>query len=376
MSSKVKLYSKDVEWYADLPGKPSDGQLVAIEQASRRCLGSNINNGWSFGKPHIEPTETVGRYKLKLTIKKVNATRRFDPADAESAAMRIRDKLSIQLPGWKKIGDDSSNDINTTKEATTAELLAFPENIKEYFSHIYERDLHITEILGAIGLARDTDMRMREHVLLYGYPGCAKTELIQTIPEIFGEVAVKELDATALTKAGAERMLLESPQVPKIILLEELEKTIEGNLPWLLAVLDTRGKITKTNARMDVSRLTRCLVIATVNDVDKFKNFQSGALYDRFCHRLYCPLPSRELLQKILLREVVNIPGGDPAWIEPAIEYALEVENTYQVRRVLAIMALGRDRLITGEYQDEHQKLRRVKEEDEKQITKYVMGGD
>lgn len=367
MSTLTKSFSADLEFYADLPGRPGDGAIASIEQSAKRSLGAMINNGWSVRPIHIEAMEKAGRYKLTIPIKKQNANRRFDPADAQTKLIQYQDRLLLQLPGWKKIGDDG----DITEEKTTQELLSFPENVEEYFTHIYDRELHIKEILDAIMLARDTDMRMREHILLYGYPGCAKSELTLVLPKLFGDIAVKKLDATSLTKAGAERMLLEAATIPRIIILEEIEKANEANLPWLLAVLDVRGELIKTTARKDVSRLTRCLVIATANNIDKLKSYQESALYDRFCHRLYCPLPDRELLEKILLRELEHIPGGNPAWVEPALDYALQVEKTYQVRRVMAIMALGRDRLLTGEYQEQHNKLRKIKEEDEKTITQY-----
>lgn len=369
--AKVRTYTRDLKWYADLPGKPGDGSLASIQQNARRSLGALINNGWSFRPPKIEPTAKTGRYELTLTIKK-QGQRRFEADAADAKAIQIQDKLSLQLPGWRKIVDGSiDGSEETQEELTTTDLLAFPENVYDYFSHIYERDLHIHEMMDAIALARDTDMRMREHILFHGYPGCAKSELTLVIPKIFGDVAVKKLDATSLTKAGAERMLLESPQVPRVVILEEIEKTNEANLPWLLAVLDVRGELIKTTARMDVSRLTRCLVIATANDVERLKTYQGGALYDRFAHRLYCPLPSRDLLRKILEREIANIPNGNPAWIEPALDYALNEEKTYQVRRVLAIMALGKDRLLDGSYQESHRKLRALRDSDLKTITQY-----
>ena len=76
----------------------------------------------------------------------------------------------------------------------------------------------------------------------------------------------------------------------------------------------------------------------------------SGALASRFGHKVYFPRPSREILKKILTREVRKIDNGKEEWIEPALDYLLEVEQTDDPRRAISILD-GRDRLLSGEYQ-------------------------
>lgn len=369
--AKVKTYSTDLEFIGELPGKPGDGYLAGLQRTATQTLGVLVNSGWSFRGATVEATEQAGRYKLRFPLHR-RGQRRFEADSAAAKAVQIQDKLVTRLPGWKKIGDDSSD---TQKEYTVAELLKFPDNINSYFDHLYNREIHVREILDSIQLARDTDMRMRQHILLHGYPASAKTKLMMIIHKIFGDVAVRKLDATSLTKSGAEKLLLDATPVPPILLIDEIEKTAEVNLSWLLAVLDERAELIKTTARMDVSRLTRCLCIASANNVDKLKNYQEGAIWSRFQNKLYCSLPDEELLRKILHDEINNIPNGKEAWIEPALEYGLKTEKTYDARRILAIMALGKDRLLTGEYQDAHNDLRTIEHSDSNRISEYNLGG-
>lgn len=370
--SMQKTYSTEFEFYSELPSMPGPGQVASIQKEAQRSLGVLVNSGWAFRSPHVESTEQTGRYRLKLGLVR-RGQRRFAVESAQIKAEQIREKLLMRLPGWKSSNADVSlnGEDDSKRELTPAELLMFPDNIEGYFSHIYNRDVQIKEILDSIALARDTNMRIRNHVLMYGPPGAGKTEIGLAISNIFGDIAVRRLDSTSLTKAGAERLLLEADIIPPIIILEEVEKTNECNLPWLLAVLDTRGELIKTTSRMNVSRLTKCLVIATANDINKFRSYHDGALADRFGLPLYCNMPDRDLLTKILERELEILPHAKREWIEPAIAYALEVEKTYQIRRIKAIMSIGRDRLLDGSFQREHDILRRTKEQDEKTITEY-----
>jgi MoxR-like ATPase len=180
---------------------------------------------------------------------------------------------------------------------------------------------------------------------------------------MLGEDSVVKLDATSTTKAGAENLLLELDAVPPVLIIEEIEKCNPVNLPWLLGVMDDRAEIVKTNARIgSIRKEARCLVLATVNNLDEFKAIMAGALASRFKNQIYCPRPSRKILAKILLREVKEI-AGDPAWIKPALDWCLKEEKTNDPRRVCAILD-GREKLLTGEYQADMRAIRQAQEED------------
>src|SRR5204863_1375182 len=123
-------------------------------------------------------------------------------------------------------------------------------------------------LLDTLGAAHTSDFLVRNHCLLWGRPACGKTEILLAVERMLGPEAVVKLDATMTSKAGAENLLLELEAVPPVLLIEELEKCDAGNLPWLLGVLDQRGEVIKTNARIGtVRKEARCLCLATVNDL-------------------------------------------------------------------------------------------------------------
>lgn len=348
---------------------PGTGEIATFDRMAKKALGFHVNHGWGFSEtPHVESTETQGRYKLTLRMKRVGQ-RKFDLDKAQEKADQLEDLILRRLSGWRRspevtfIGQDGE-----VSEFTIDKLLEMPDNVMERFSHIYDRDVQIKAILRSIEIAKQTNMKVRNHGLLIGPPGGGKTEIGLALSAVFGDVAVKRLDATATTKAGAERLLLDSDIIPPIIWIEEGEKANEANLPWLLGVLDSRGEIIKTTARMDARRLASCLVFMTVNDLEKFRSFHHGALLDRFSLPLYCPIPDRALLRKILAREVELIPDGNPDWIEPAIDFGIDVEKTYQIRRIKAIMTIGGNRLLDGSFQAEMKELMDRKEEDDQKI--------
>jgi len=80
----------------------------------------------------------------------------------------------------------------------------------------------------------------------------------------------------------------------------------------------------------------------------------SGALASRFSHQLYCPRPDRGLLEKILQREVSGVDGNE-GWIVPTLDY-LDRHGITDPRKAMAICLTGRDRLLTGEFQDQMDK--------------------
>lgn len=227
--------------------------------------------------------------------------------------------------------------------------VSVPAHWEEAFGHIYGRGDQIDLVLSAVQAAIDSDFTNRFHVCLFGAPACGKTEICQSLKKLLGDEAVLEYDATATTQAGAIKDLAERVVLPRILILEEAEKTDENSLRWLLSVLDHRGNIRKTTYRGTIERDARMLCISTVNDYDKFKGVMAGALASRFAHHVYCPRPDRKLLSLILEREIKRI-GGDKRWIKPALDFA-ETEGITDPRKVTAIALCGRSALLSGEYQ-------------------------
>jgi MoxR-like ATPase len=156
--------------------------------------------------------------------------------------------------------------------------------------------------------------------------------------------------------AGAQKELAErvdsGQDLPRVLLVEEIEKADEKSLSWLLSLMDLRGEIRKTTARGKINTDTKMICIATVNDVPTFKKIAFGALYSRFSNKIYFRRPDRELLGRILKREVDAIEGKDE-WINPTLDLADEIHTT-DPREVISLLLCGRDALLDGTFQKEY----------------------
>jgi hypothetical protein len=89
-----------------------------------------------------------------------------------------------------------------------------------------------------------------------------------------------------------------------------------------------------------------------VNDVPAFKKIAFGALYSRFSNKIYFRRPDREVLGRILKREVDAIDGKDE-WINAALDLADEIHTT-DPREVISLLLCGRDALLDGSFQQEY----------------------
>ena len=119
----------------------------------------------------------------------------------------------------------------------------------------------------------------------------------------------------------------------------------------MLGVMDFRAEVRQLKFRSGLAqRQVKLLCLATVNDMGLFNEMMDGALASRFSHKIFCPRPSRETLTKILEREVEKN-KGDKAWINPTLDYCLDVEKINDPRRIITVCLCGREKLLTGEYQ-------------------------
>lgn len=224
---------------------------------------------------------------------------------------------------------------------------------KDYFDHIYGRSDQIKIIQSAILAGKESDWQNRFHCVLFGPPGCGKTDLLASTGQMLGKEnsAYLKLDATSTTEAGAQRILLEAAHIPPVLIVEEVEKTDEKSLRWLLGILDHRAEIRKTNFHIGTkARNVKMLCLATVNDLNLFKKVMSGALASRFAHEIYCPRPDRIILEKILEREVSKV-NGKKEWIEPTLQYCYDEKGVNDPRKIVPICLCGRDSLLDGSYQ-------------------------
>lgn len=225
------------------------------------------------------------------------------------------------------------------------------------FARIYGRDAQIRRIMDALHLGQRTNWVKRKNSLLDGPPGCGKSEIMLGMRAMLGEEgkAWRWFDATTMTKAGAVEEIMESRIVPPVLFIEEIEKCEEAALRWLLGVMDTRGEIRRLNYKVgNQARNVRMVVIASANNVKLLKTVMSGALYSRFQNKIFCPEPDREIMRRILMREVVEI-DGDEKWVEPALEFAYDKWCITDPRDVINIMSCGGKRLLNGEAQKDYE---------------------
>jgi hypothetical protein len=225
-----------------------------------------------------------------------------------------------------------------------------PQAVNGWFDHIYEREPQIALVQSSIDAFDASNYNNRFNALLWGEPASGKTEILRAFARKLGPKSVLKLDATSMTRAGVEKILLETDRLPPILLWEEIEKAEESMLRWFLGVGDDRGEVIKTTARGRFSRDIKMLAIGTVNDIKLFNKLLDGALSSRFCNKIYCPRPSKDVIRKILEREILKV-NGRSEWIQPAIDYCVDVEKTSDPRRVKFVCLAGMDKLLDGSFQ-------------------------
>lgn len=250
--------------------------------------------------------------------------------------------LALDGKAWEK-KETMAADGKITKPYAHVEI---PKNHLRFFKHIYERDAQIDVAISYIQAAVDSAWTYRPHIAFVGEPGGGKTETARAIRHTFGDDAVFEIDATATTMSGAIKNLKERSVMPRIIIIEEIEKADFDNFPWLLAVMDPRGEIRKITYREETILDTQMLVIGMVNNYKVFCQALEGALSSRFGEPVFFPKADRKTQRKILERDVLKI-HGDVSWIDPALDYAREA-GIYDIRHILAICMAGKGRLLAG----------------------------
>lgn len=244
-------------------------------------------------------------------------------------------------------GGYSTSDMLGYAEVTIPQGEEWDEN----FAHLYGLDSAIFRVKAALEQAQASGWKNRFHVALVGPPGCGKSDICQSVKRALGEDAVLEFDATATTAAGAIKELAEREILPRVLVVEEIEKADEKSMSFLLALCDTRGEIRKTTARSTIQRDTKMLVIATVNDIPLFEKLQANALASRFsANKVHFRRPGRETFVKILKREIGKLPNGNEAWIDPALDYAF-AHGITDPRAIIGLCLCGGDDLLTGKYQ-------------------------
>lgn len=357
---KRQSNAKPLTWTLHLGrivGQPLEETLL-LGQA-RKIQGAMENNktwGLQVGIELVDDgkqTDDGLQYVLKVVAVRrpyndENVANRYYEAAATKAT-----KLAARL-GWRTVdltpqGEMVVKSIAAPQVVVVKQNLEFglppltPEVFETIFGRIYEREPHIRTIYKSAVTAVRTHFEKRRHVLAYGLPAGAKSEIFSAFMRWFNTDAerVLALDATTTTKAGLELLLIEKAEtgdLPPFLYLEEIEKHDITSLLSLLQVMDHRGKISRTNARQgNISASAKLCIWATCNDFEKLRKYEGGALYSRFNLRLWSPRPSPDLMRKILEREATEM-GANKGCIGKILKFGYDEMKTNDPREFIALL--------------------------------------
>jgi hypothetical protein len=332
-----------------------------------RALGGSRGSGWTWKvkEPLAPPIETgvTYVYTAVLMFKKISGregTKERQIGEIIEFAKQACNNSQFGRYKWEvkevALGNQEVN-IETPDETASRTYKEAPLIVNldrgDLFDHIYDRDSQIDVLLESLRLANDTEFQERHHSVLYGEPGCGKSEILLSVQKMLGVDGVDYLsiDATSTTKAGIEKHILDADILPRVMFIEEIEKVEESGLRYLLGIMDTRGEIRKMNAKIGHRvRQARMVVLATVNNITKFRAMLEGALASRFSDQIFCPRPDRKVLEMILRRDVRRYHFKE-AYIEPALAYCFDQHGITDPRKVRTVCLKGREGLLDGSYQ-------------------------
>lgn len=306
-------------------------------------------------RPLLDDSPNEYRYELSFTAR-YEGDSVPGKSELRSILKTMNTRATNPLGGRWAITTVDGDPYEVTREGdtvSTKDFIAYadfdiPEDYETNFDHLYGLDSHIGRIKLALEVARMSQFANRYHVALIGPPGCGKSDICETLASVLGEDAVMKFDATATTAAGAIKQLDEAEILPRVLIVEEIEKVNPDALSFLLALMDMRGEIRKTTARSKIVKDTKILVVATVNNHVLFEGMLAGALSSRFANKLWFHRPDEETIRRILTREIAKL-DGDDEWINPAIEYARE-KNIDDPRMITALCLCGRDGWLDGSF--------------------------
>ena len=292
-------FTKDAK--RSLRGNVIEGNMTALlasvnnkslAQSGWTLDAKDIGNGYVWDRTDNIEGDYPYTYRMYVSVR----FHRDDTKAPESTALRSIANTVATRCGQPSFGSWTLALVDDDEYAapgegelatTTDDMIGYadvnmPEDFSDYFGHLFGLDSHISRVRSALDAGINSGWRNRFHAALIGPPGCGKSDICESIKAALGSDAVMKLDATATTAAGAIKELSEREILPRIIVIEEIEKAPEAAMTFLLGVLDQRSEIRKTTARGTIQRDTKLFAIATVNDVALFRKLQAGALASRF----------------------------------------------------------------------------------------------
>jgi hypothetical protein len=345
-------------WKMQINARHMNGSYQGGEFHSERDFNrdSAITGEWMY---HVY----LDAICLPMTARKGLDTEFQNILNSLDAKAKYNGGWAVTLVDGKPYSAADAAEKNLSGDVGYAPII-MPENFETHFSHLYGLDAQIARLKSALSLAISDGFRHRFHCALIGPPGCGKSDTCLSLMKAVGEDSVMQFDATSTTMAGAQKELAEREEMPRVMLIEEIEKVMQdASSAWLLSVLDLRGEIRKTTARSNILKDTRVFCVATVNDFETFKRLNFGALQSRFMHKIFYQRPSRELLERIIQREIQTIKGGRSEWCAPTLDYCEEA-GISDPREVIAIALCGGDALLDGTYQEYLRKTSKPKWEE------------
>lgn len=378
----------------------SDSLEQQVEYLVSRAIAGNrkawVNKNYKVTGPKREG----GYYVYGLTLEFERSGRGKTPPDdqlslelnsiigfvtkaAESSKFKPAWSIGVIQPSWNTTvvtAEPDGCDVLSFERALTFSELVVPDvlvngtdaEIEQHpsFKGIYGRGSHIRIIGSSIQRMIATNGAKRNHILLHGLPGCAKSHILMGWMNILGPGAYFTINANSATRAGIEKMFLDRFRltgVPPICFIEEIEKTQETILTTWLSILDDRAEVRKINYREQQRIEAKVLAISTANDKLLFDRLHGGrpghpgALSSRFTKQLYVPRPDRDIMERILLRDI-EIYGGSKEWVAPCLSIAEELK-TNDPRIVLSLLD-GQDRLLDDSYKEDILSINQMEDND------------
>lgn len=362
MTSHLIVFTKDSQRQLNVKAiAHNSDHILGVNTKSLTARGWNVNvspdennNCWKQTQL-LDNTANEYRYELRFVATHTGDTAP-NKAEIRAIVKSMNTRATNPLGGRWTIDSVDGQSYEVSREGDTVSVKDFiayaepvmPDDFELPFDHLYGLDSHISRVKLTLEVAIRSQFLNRYHVALIGPPGCGKSDICETIASMLGEDAVMKFDATATTAAGAIKQLDEAEILPRVLIVEEIEKVNAEALSFLLALMDMRGEIRKTTARSKIVKDTKILVIATVNNHQLFEGMLAGALASRFSNKLWFHRPDVDTIRRILTREIAKLDDNEE-WIEYAIEYARD-KNIDDPRMITALCLCGGDGWLDGSY--------------------------